>query len=117
MNTAKDSINQPVNCGTTKFPRRSWPLSLGLCALLAAPAGIAVAQQITPVATGLNNPRGLAFGPNGSLYVAEAGVGAGDGHGGFGVGVGFTGAVTEIRNVRSRHPTTRQVVKGLASIG
>ena len=36
------------------------------------------AAQWTVVATGLNNPRGLDFAPNGALYVAEAGVG-GDG--------------------------------------
>ena len=27
------------------------------------------------IASGLNNPRGLAFSPNGGLYVAEAGAG------------------------------------------
>ena len=33
---------------------------------------------VTIYATGLNNPRGLHFGPDGMLYVAEAGVGGGD---------------------------------------
>jgi hypothetical protein len=31
--------------------------------------------QVTTVATGLTNPRGLIFGPDGNLYVAEAGTG------------------------------------------
>jgi sugar lactone lactonase YvrE len=39
-------------------------------ALLVTPLG---AQTITPVMTGLNAPRGLAWGPEGGLYVAEAG--------------------------------------------
>ena len=41
-------------------------------ALLASPTANA---QGTPVMTGLDNPRHLAFGPEGALYVAEAGRG------------------------------------------
>jgi len=48
-------------------------LGLAACAL-AAPAG-ASASTITTVMQGLDNPRGLAFGPEGGLYVAEAGRG------------------------------------------
>lgn len=117
MITKTDPDSAPEYTRTSVIPKSAVPLSLGLGLLLATSAGIATAQQVTTVATGLNNPRGLAFGSNGSLYVAEAGLGAGDGKGGFAVGVGLTGAITEIRNVRSAHPTTREVVTGLASIG
>lgn len=85
-------------------------------AFLAVPLR-AAPPQLTSIATGLNNPRGLAFAPNGNLYVAEAGLGAGDGHGGFGIGPGLTGALAEISGVVSSQPTMRRVVTGLASIG
>jgi hypothetical protein len=75
------------------------------------------ASPLTVVAHGLNNPRGLAFAPNGALYVAEAGLGAGDGNGGFGVGVGFTASLTEITGATSANPHSRRIVTGLVSVG
>jgi hypothetical protein len=53
----------------------SFALAIGIGAgalLLAAPAA-AGSWTSTVIATGLDNPRGLAFGPDGALYVAEAG--------------------------------------------
>lgn len=51
----------------------SWAASVLFVALLITP--IANAQSITTVMTELDNPRHLAFGPDGALYVAEAGRG------------------------------------------
>src|SRR5215207_6113814 len=67
---------------------------------LVATSGLIRAQTVTVVMSGLDNPRGLAFGPEGALYVAEAGRG-GDGPcipGGGGTVrcYGATGAITRV---------------------
>lgn len=56
------------------------PLQLFLAVVLSlSPAAVAqlpiAASSGTLLASGLNDPRGLAFGPNGALYIAEAGTG------------------------------------------
>jgi hypothetical protein len=48
---------------------------LGSLCLLTAPAGAQEPSTYTVVAKGLEAPRGLRFGPDGYLYVAEAGLG------------------------------------------
>lgn len=53
-------------------------MCLGACAAVLAASAGAYAQATPPfevVMSGLDNPRGLAVGPNGALYVAEAGRG------------------------------------------
>jgi len=46
-----------------------------LMMVLLAPSAWAQSSNFTVVASGLNGPRGLKFGPDGALYVAEAGSG------------------------------------------
>lgn len=99
----------------------------GLCvlalAVLSGPQFVAAAEsvesqaaEVTVLADGLNNPRGLTFGPHHELYVAEAGKG-GDGpcidHPELGeLCVGRTGAVTRVWPDGEQ----RRVVRGLPSI-
>jgi len=85
--------------------------------LLAAFPTAAKGQQTAAVviATGLNNPRHLAIGPNGSLYVAEAGLGAGNEVDGTQEGLGFTGSVTVVERPRSAHPAQHRILEGLVS--
>ena len=70
-----------------------------LALALAAPAF--AADDVKVVASGLDNPRGLNFGPGGDLYVAEAGKGGTvkcvpGGEGGGQVCFGSSGAVTRV---------------------
>lgn len=76
--------------------------------------------EVEVIASGLSNPRGLSFGADGSLYVAEAGRGgSGDclpnPEGGDDLCYGTTGAVTRILSPTTT-PTQSRVVTGLASI-
>jgi hypothetical protein len=62
------------NAGGTMKLLRIASFALGSMGWLVV-AGSAVAQGPTVVMSGLDNPRGLAFAPNGALYVTEAGRG------------------------------------------
>lgn len=99
---------------------------LRVCALAAAlallPAAAAEAhhghqQGVKVVASGLDNPRGLAFGPGGGLYVAEAGRGGSGpcqpGGEGDTVCFGTSGAVTRV-NLWSGGQT--RIASGLPSL-
>ncbi|WP_229074575.1 ScyD/ScyE family protein [Actinoplanes sp. DH11] len=48
---------------------------VGAAALIAASPPVTAAPALRTVASGLDNPRGIAFGPRGELYVAESGRG------------------------------------------
>src|SRR5207253_4529577 len=69
--------------------------------VLVSAFGSGLPNNVSVFATGLNNPRGLKFGPNGYLYVAEAGVGGANSTVGCceqAAGVGpYTGSITGSR--------------------
>ncbi len=83
---------------------------------LFTPATAHAQNGFTVVASGLNNPHGLTFGADGSLYIAEAGVGgpgasikSGDGSI---VSYGASGSVTQLQG-----GTQTRILTGLPSLG
>jgi hypothetical protein len=95
--------------------RRSLVLSIAILGGLLALAGTAQAgTSVTTVVSGLDNPRGLAFGPDGRLYVAEAGHGGGECVAGGEEGTacfGFTSGISRIE-----HGSAHRIVSGIASV-
>jgi len=73
----------------------------------AVPSSADSPAMFTVVADGLQSPRGLAFGPGGRLYVAQAGEG----------GATLTSKITEIRYPWLPNPAVQDVVSGLISLG
>ncbi|GIM93990.1 ScyD/ScyE family protein [Paractinoplanes toevensis] len=91
-------------------------LAAGAVLVSAAPAAAGGAASPVRVAAGLDNPRGLAFGPDGALYVAEAGRGGSgpcrkEGPEGGPVCFGRSAAIT-----RLAHGRQKRVLRGLPSL-
>jgi hypothetical protein len=93
--------------------------AMGLASLPAFAQAPTLAR-VSVVASGLNNPRGLAFGPDGALYVAEGGTGGTASTAGQCAQVvppigpytgGFTASISRI----SRHGIRTVVASGLPS--
>src|SRR5438105_1061442 len=81
----------------------------------ASPATAKTQATFTTVARGFDNPRGLVFGEDGQLYVAEAGKGGPkcvSGGPGGAICPGLTGAISVINDDGAHH----RIVSGLASI-
>jgi hypothetical protein len=78
-------------------------------------AGVSARAVVEVLASGLDNPRGLDFGPDGALYVVEAGRGGTgpciENSAGAEVCLGPTGAITRIRR-----GIVRRIITGLPSL-
>ncbi|PYL08490.1 MAG: hypothetical protein DME33_06955, partial [Verrucomicrobia bacterium] len=93
----KTNIEKTMPCGVGAMV--AMVLAIGF-------AASAIAQNtVTEVVGGLHSPRGLAFGPGGQLFVAQAGDET------------TAGSIIEILNPMGRQPNVQTIVTGLANVG
>ena len=111
------TIKQKITCKHVPSRRHiaPWAAALALTPLF-VPATAHAQNGFQVIASGLNNPHGLTFGSDGSLYIAEAGVGGNgasllSGDGSI-VSYGASGSVTKLLG-----GTQTRILTGLPSLG
>src|SRR6186713_1278786 len=122
--SANDSAGKPSHCDgpmstCTTLRGSDMPPLRHLLAVTALTASVATAApQVDVLASGLSNPRGIAFAPNGQLFVTEAGRGGNGRCALLGDGqlacYGEAGALTRIDRLGIDPPV--QVIGGLPSL-
>jgi hypothetical protein len=88
---------------------------MAILASLGVVASAQAAPSVTTVASGLDNPRDLAFGPDGRLYVAEAGHGGTECITGGEEGTTCVGFTSGISRIDLGHSSAHRVVSGIVS--
>ena len=87
----------------------------GLCFAVVSGTKVAQTTALQVIASGLESPRGIDFGPDGAIYVAEAGTGGStfipSFAEGLALGFGSNGALTRIKNGKQE-----RVLTGLPSL-
>jgi hypothetical protein len=94
-------------------------LIAALAVTAATPAAAAADVDVEVVASGLDNPRHVAIGPHGDIYVAEAGRGGDPATSrscfDSAEGPSCTGATGAVTRIERRHGDQERIVTGLAS--
>ncbi len=101
---------------TLKFEKMRAIGAAALVLALGAPAVWAALATTEVIADGLNNPRGLNFGPGGVLYVAEAGSGGEGPCEGGEQGERCYGATGSVTRINLRTGDADRIVTGLPSL-